>query len=145
MEIRTEKMLTAEQRRRILERIMAHYGMNSQAEFGRFLGISAQNINSWLTKGTYNVELLAVSLPEISGDWLLTGEEPMLKADRVAKSTEDVPPQQCPADAGELHRALEALAAEQRLTAKAQEQADKILSIMQLLATSVNRLKRSSE
>ncbi len=120
MEIRTEKMLSPDARRQILERIMEHYEMESQAEFARRMGISAQNVSSWFARGTYNVELLAVSFPELSGDWLLTGEEPMLKAERDSGTPD-------------LRRAFQAIVEEQRMTAKAQAQSDKLLGILRSL------------
>ena len=133
MEIRTENMLSPEARRTILERIVEHYGIESQAEFARRLGTSPQNLNSWLARGTYNVELLAVSFPELSGDWLLTGEEPMLKKDRVPAVPQEVT---------DLARALNAVAEEQKLTAKAQAQADKLLDVLNALA---GRLRTAPE
>ena len=131
MEIRTEKMLSADQRRAMLERIMEYYGMESQADFARRLGISPQNVSSWMARGTYNVELVAVCLPELSGDWLLTGEEPMLKADRF--------PSPAHSRTTELDRALAALAEEQKLTAKAPAQADKVLAILHTIAHQTRR------
>lgn len=119
-------MLTGDQRRAIIERIMGYYNIGSQAEFARRLGISPQNVNSWITRGTYNVELIAVSFPELSGDWLLTGKEPMLKADRVSTPVHQ--------PMTELQRALVALAEEQKLTAKAQAQADRLLAILHTIS-----------
>ena len=126
-------MLTAEQKRSMLERIMEHYGIFTQAELARKMGISAQNVNSWLTRGTFNVELVAVKCPELSGDWLLTGAEPMLKADRPLQDGSVAPT--------DIRKAVDAIAAEQRLTAKAQAQADKILAILNTLAESVKQLR----
>ena len=139
MEIRVEGMLTNEQRSKMLEQIMSVLQIPSQAEFARRCGISIQNINGWIKRGTYNVELLAVRFPELNGDWLLTGEGPILKADRDARH-EQAPPQVTEVQPGDFRRAIDAIAAEQKLTAKAQEQADKILSIMQSLAASYKRL-----
>ena len=144
MEVRNEKMLTADQRREIVERIIKHYGIESMADFARRLGMSAQNVNSWRTRGTYNVELLAVTFPELSGDWLLTGEEPMLKKDRRAPQS-PLPSTFTPPMDFDLRRAIEAIAAEQRLTAKAQAQADKILSILNMLAASKNKPSKDAE
>lgn len=143
METRTEKMLTADERRAIVERIIKHYGIESMADFARRLGISPQNVNSWRTRGTYNVELLAVTFPELSGDWLLTGEEPMLKADRRLP----VAPDPTIAALGDIdtRRALEALLVEQKLTAKAQAQTDQLLSIMKMLASSMNKPTKDAE
>jgi len=136
METRNDKMLSAEERRDILGRIMEHYGISSQAEMARRVGVSAQNVSSWFSRGTYNVELIAVSFPELSGDWLLTGEEPMLKADRTGgKSETDM----------DLRKAIAAIAEEQRLTAKAQAQADKLLAVMHTLADAARRSQGGSE
>jgi hypothetical protein len=144
MELRNEKMLTADQRRQMVERIIAHYKMESKTEFARRLGTSLQNINSWLARGTFNAELVAVTFPELSGDWLLTGEEPMLKKDRRLPPDTGIPVHAIPKDM-DLRRAVEAIAAEQRLTAKAQAQADKMLSILHMLTAPKNKPSKDAE
>lgn len=132
-------MLTADQRRQMLERIIAHSGIESMADLARKLGMTPQNFSSWRVRGTFNAELLAVTFPELSGDWLLTGEGPMLKADR----------QQSPASITktdiDLNRALQAIVEEQRLTAKAQAQADKLLAVLHSLTATLQQMQRDSE
>lgn len=138
MEIRTDDMLSAEQRKQILENVMSHYGYFTQADFARKLGVSTQNLNSWFIRGTYNVELLAVKCPEISGDYLLTGELPMLKSERSGcfpQGTEPMPE--------DLHKAVAAIVAEQKMTAKAQQQADKLLGVLHTLANSVRAFSKA--
>ena len=132
-------MLTAEQRRQMLERIIAHSGIESMADFARKLGMSPQNFNSWRVRGSFNAELLAVTFPELSGDWLLTGEGPMLKADR------QLPPAPLPEATIDIHRALLAIAEEQKLTAKAQAQADKLLAVLHSLTAAFQQLQRDSK
>jgi hypothetical protein len=78
------------------------------------------------------VELLAVKFPDVSGDWLLRGEGPMMKEDRL--------PVPASADATDYRKTIDAIVAEQRLTAKAQAQADKILAILNSLADSFRKL-----
>ena len=127
----TGKALTPERRRQMLERIKGHFGIDSNADFARRLGISPQNINSWFARGAFNELLLATTFPELSGDWLLTGEEPMLKADRSAVPQGGM---------NDLHRALAAIAEEQKLTARAQSQADKLIIILQSLSATLKKL-----
>ncbi len=136
MEIKTEKTLSAESRRKMLEDIMEHFGIESQAAFAKRLGITPQNMSSWFSRGAYNEEVLAVAFPELSGDWLLLGEGPMLKADRTVTVK--------PSDS-DLHRALAAIAEEQRLTARAQSQADKLIAICQTLSAALKKRNAQAE
>lgn len=136
MEIKTEKTLSPESRRKMLEDIMGHFGIESQAAFAKRLGITPQNMSSWFSRGAYNEEVLAVAFPELSGDWLLLGEGPMLKADRTVKPK--------PSDS-DLHRALAAIAEEQRLTARAQSQADKLIAICQTLSAALKKRNERGE
>lgn len=140
MEIRTSDMLTSEQRAQMLEKIIDHFGFKSQAEFARHIGISPQNINSWRTRGTYNVELLAVRFPELSGDWLLTGEGPMLKSERgpAPAPAETVRP--APATHADLKRVLDALSTEQRMTEQAVANTEKVMSVLKTLSAAVEKL-----
>lgn len=146
MEIRTPDMLTSEQRAQMLEKIIDHFGFKSQAEFARHIGISPQNINSWRTRGTYNVELLAVRFPELSGDWLLTGEGPMLKAERGPAPAETVRPapaetaRPAPATHSDLKRVLNALVTEQRMTEQAVANTEKVMSVLKTLSAAVEKL-----
>ena len=137
MKIRTEEMLSADERHDMLEQIKEYYGFESQAEFARKIGVSTQVLNSWYTRECFNIELLAVKFPELSGDWLLRGERPMLKKDKAEMTV--------PATTMDVQSALAALAQEQKLTAKAQDQTDKIMQVMESIAASLKRLSKSLE
>lgn len=63
----------------ILDRIIKYYKFKSDAEFARHLGITPQNLSKWKTRNTYDAELLYTKCTELNPEWLLTGNEPMLK------------------------------------------------------------------
>ena len=72
--------LSPAKRKEMLLELMSYSGARSYAAFGRMFGMSEQRIHSWFTRGSFNSELIKSKFPEISGDWLLTGNGPMLKA-----------------------------------------------------------------
>lgn len=135
MEIRTPEMLTDEQKRKMVEALREHLGIFTHADFARKMGISPQNAYAWLQRGAFNAELVAVKCPEISGDWLLTGKGPMLKAER------DAAPAAVPCNPDELKRLVDAITEEQKLAAKAMAQTDKVLELM----NAVTRMMKSGE
>ena len=137
METRIPEMLSDAEKREMLEELKDYYNIRSHAELARKMGISPQNAFSWVQRGSFNVELVAVKCPELSGDWLLRREGPMLKADRgrarEAEPARTVGTAQCP----ELKRLVDALEEEQRHTARAQSQADQCIEIMKELAHAI--------
>lgn len=63
----------------ILDTLITHYTGGNKSQFAKLLGIKPQTINTWDTRGTFDLELIYSKCEGISGDWLLTGEGPMLK------------------------------------------------------------------
>lgn len=63
----------------ILDTLITHYTGGNKSQFARLLGIKPQTINTWDARGTFDLELIYSKCEGISGDWLLTGEGPMLK------------------------------------------------------------------
>ncbi len=61
----------------ILNQIKKYYNKNSDAEFARFLGISAQNLYTWTKRNTFDAQLILAKCPELNANWLLTGEGKM--------------------------------------------------------------------
>jgi len=68
--------LTKEERITLL---IEHSG--GKTKFGVRLGMSPQSVSSWLKRGTYDSDALALAFPEISSEWILRGTGPMLEAD----------------------------------------------------------------
>ena len=63
----------------MLEAILSHYTNGNKAKFANILGVSPQTISAWVTRSTFDSELIYTKCSDISADWLLTGKGPMLK------------------------------------------------------------------
>lgn len=58
---------------------------------------NSSTVGSWVSRGNWDIEQIAYAFPEISIDWLVFGQGPMLKADCRAEnypcqSTDDINP-----------------------------------------------------
>ncbi len=71
----------------ILEALIAHYTGGNKSQFAKILGVKPQTINTWDTRGTFDIELIYSKCEGISGDWLLTGEGEMLKTNGIPRNT----------------------------------------------------------
>lgn len=61
-----------------LERLVEYYGNGNKSHFAKILGVKAQTINTWLSRNTYDTELIFAKCDNINASWLLTGEGNML-------------------------------------------------------------------
>lgn len=68
-------------KRRMLEELIDHYAEGNKAKFARMLEVSPQTVSTWISRETFDAELIYTKCEGISGDWLLSGEGPMLKKD----------------------------------------------------------------
>lgn len=66
----------------MLEDLVLHFTGGNKAQFANMLGIRPQTINTWQARNTFDPELIYSKCEDISGDWLLSGEGPMLKSVR---------------------------------------------------------------
>lgn len=123
----------------------------TKVEFGRRIGVS----NSYVTSMRKSMqpdkaEKIAAEFPDLNIEWLMTGEGEMLKP----KSAADGEP---PITTGEgsvlinsggsrvdtnsgavIYKALDEIAEQRKLTAKAHEQIDRLLAIIDRLTSGVN-------
>ena len=60
-----------------LEAIIAHYGDGKPSQFAKSLGVAPSTISSWLSRDTFDYELLFAKCENINSAWLLTGEGDM--------------------------------------------------------------------
>lgn len=63
----------------ILNKIQSHYNFEKDAGFARFLGISPQTLSNWKNRSTYDIEILYTKCLDINAEFIISGNEPMLK------------------------------------------------------------------
>ncbi len=57
--------------------LIDHYSNGNKAQFARLLGISPQGLNTWITRNTFDAELIYTKCEGISAQWLLSGKGTM--------------------------------------------------------------------
>ncbi len=62
-----------------LLRLIEHYSDGNKSEFARMIGVSPQAINTWISRNTFDIDIIYAKCINISPEWLLTGNGPMLK------------------------------------------------------------------
>ncbi len=120
------------------------YKRLTQRRFQASIGVSSSYVNG-ITDGIGAGVLrkLSITYPELNTDWLLTGEGEMLNHPSDKTANQSISGHHGTSVAGNgnnvnttsaLEKALESLMEQQRLTAKAQEQVDRLLSLMERMA-----------
>lgn len=87
-------------KKNMLEAIITHFADGNKSQLARILNISPQAISTWLSRGTFDQELIYAKCENINPDWLLTGRGSMLKSegmplmgDKEAEKEEVLPAQ----------------------------------------------------
>ena len=73
----------------MLESLIAHYSRGNKAQFAKILGIRPQTINTWISRNSFDAELIYSKCECVSGDWLLSGEGEMLRQSRMVEQRTD--------------------------------------------------------
>lgn len=68
----------------MLNQLVQYYGHGKKNQFANKLGVKPQTINTWLSRNTFDTELIYAKCEGISADWLLTGQGKMLKSDAAS-------------------------------------------------------------
>jgi hypothetical protein len=63
----------------ILNQIKNHLGIESEAAFARFLGITPQTLNNWHKRDTFDLATVYTKCLCLEPHWLITGEGEMIK------------------------------------------------------------------
>lgn len=63
----------------ILNKIQRHYDFKKDSDFAKFLGITTQVLSNWKARSTFDIEILYTKCLDISPDFMITGNEPILK------------------------------------------------------------------
>lgn len=61
-----------------LEQLIDAFGKGNQSSFARVSGITTSTIATWLARNNFDPERIKRALPQVNGNWLLTGEGEML-------------------------------------------------------------------
>lgn len=65
-------------RKRLLEQLIKHFASGNQSQFARIIGCPQGVVSGWIRRNTIDAERIKAALPQVSGDWLLTGDGDML-------------------------------------------------------------------
>ena len=71
--------------------LIGHFSNGNKSEFARMIGVSPQAINTWISRDTFDIEIIYSKCVNISPEWLLTGKGPMLKSEREEPQVEVKP------------------------------------------------------
>lgn len=63
----------------IIEALVSHYSGGNKRQFAAKLGCTPQTISTWISRNTFDIDLVFAKCEGISAEWLLTGEGSMLK------------------------------------------------------------------
>lgn len=62
-----------------LNLLIKHYANGNKSQFAKQLDMTPQGINTWISRNTYDIELIYSKCDGISADWLISGQGNMLK------------------------------------------------------------------
>lgn len=66
-------------KKRMLEAIIDHFANGNKSQLARILDITPQAVSTWLSRNTFDQELIYAKCENINPDWLLTGRGSMLR------------------------------------------------------------------
>ena len=64
--------------------LIDYYSNGSKTLFSKKLGVTPQTISSWISRNTFDKELIFAKCENINAEWLLTGEGYLLKSEEEA-------------------------------------------------------------
>ena len=73
----------------MLESLIKHFANGNKRQFSMRLGVTPQTINTWISRNTFDAELIFAKCEYVSGDWLLSGNGDMLKTEQSAAGNTD--------------------------------------------------------
>ena len=65
------------EKRDILLQIIQHYTNGNKAQFARMIGTIPQNVSSWISRNSFDVDMVSAKCVGINPTFLLTGEGPI--------------------------------------------------------------------
>lgn len=68
-----------------LLQLISHFSSGNKSEFARMIGVSPQAINTWISRNTFDIDIVYSKCINVSPEWLLTGKGNMLKEENTDK------------------------------------------------------------
>lgn len=68
----------------MIENLVNYFTDGNKAKFASSLGISPQTLSKWISRSTFDAELIYSVYPQVSSNWLLTGKGEMIKTDALS-------------------------------------------------------------
>lgn len=68
-----------------LLQLISHFSSGNKSEFARMIGVSPQAINTWISRNTFDIDIVYSKCINVSPEWLLTGKGNMLKGENTDK------------------------------------------------------------
>lgn len=65
----------------MLDALMVLGGFQTKRKFAQRLGIKDNTLGNWYKRNTFDIAVVAKAFPEVSPDWLITGEGAILRED----------------------------------------------------------------
>ena len=130
-------MIPKERKTEMLKQLADYYGISKNVDFARFFGLSEPTAFNRLKSGVIDFEEIFEKCPDISADWLLSGEGPMLRSEResmIASQNANIGDRAnqniSVVESKAIQEALQALAREQEALARAQEQISGLIELL---------------
>lgn len=127
----------------ILRKLKDYKKFKSDAEFARFIGVGPTVLATWYKRNSFNISKIANVFPEVSEDFLLTGNGPMLKKDKIVVP---IPPPSASHDVEiykKLVASLEETVASQKLIIQKLTDELKLINQRANIAVAVQTAKRA--
>lgn len=105
-----------------LETLINCFTHGNKSKFSALLGVKPQTINTWLTRNTFDADLIYAKCECLSGDWLLSGEGDMLRTNTQSDQPSVVSTQTNGVCQSELVSHLKSLLEEKERTITVQQQ-----------------------
>lgn len=67
------------EKRERLQKLIDYYTNGNKRQFAKMLGTTPQNVSTWISRDTFDSELILAKCEHINAEWLLTGKGEMLK------------------------------------------------------------------
>lgn len=71
------------EKRDMLEALILYYSRGNKTHFANLLEVKPQTISSWISRNTFDAELIYSKCENVSADWLMTGSGQMLKNEGI--------------------------------------------------------------